>query len=32
LQNLEIPPFLADELNFNKKEVMGNPSLLQTSV
>jgi transposase InsO family protein len=32
LQNLVIPPFLADELNFNKNEMMGATSILQTSV
>ena len=32
LQNLVIPPFLADELNFYKNEMMGAASLLQTSV
>ena len=32
LQNLVIPPFSADELNFYKNEMMGTTSLLQTSV
>jgi transposase InsO family protein len=32
LQNLVIPPFWADELNFYKKETMGTSSFLQTSV
>jgi transposase InsO family protein len=32
LQNLVIPPFLADELNFNTNEMVGAESFLQTSV
>jgi transposase InsO family protein len=32
LQNLVIPPFLADELNFNTNEMVGADSFLQTSV
>lgn len=32
LQNLVIPPFLADELNFNTIEMVGADSFLQTSV
>ena len=32
LQNLVIPPFLADELNFNANEMVGAESFLQTSV
>ena len=32
LQNLEIPPFLADELNFNKNEMIRPETSLQTSV
>jgi hypothetical protein len=32
LQNLEIPPFWADELNFNKKEMIRPETSLQTSV
>lgn len=32
LQNLEIPPFLADELNFNKHEMIRPETSLQTSV
>lgn len=32
LQNLVIPPFLADELNFNTNEMVGAETFLQTSV
>ena len=32
LQNLEIPPFSADELNFNKNEMVRPETFLQTSV
>ena len=32
LQNSAIPPFLVDEMNFKKKEMMGASSFLQTSV
>ncbi|WP_366182691.1 integrase core domain-containing protein [Flavobacterium ovatum] len=32
LQNLEIPPFWADELNFNKNEMVRPETFLQTSV
>lgn len=32
LQNLVIPPFLADELNFNKNEMVSAETFLQTSV
>lgn len=32
LQNLVIPPFLADELNFNTNEMVGAKPFLQTSV
>ena len=32
LQNLVIPPFLADELNFNTNEMVGADTFLQTSV
>jgi len=32
LQNLKIPPFWADELNFNKNEMIRHETSLQTSV